>query len=252
MESDLLGILLLSLILVLTLFLWSAGNKGKQGEAVVNADISHRLDSSLYRLITNVTLPIDDGTTQIDHLVVSRYGIFVIETKNISGWIFGQADQSQWTRVHFQSKHRFQNPIRQNYMHVKAVRDLLNLRRDHVYNVVAFVGDSTFKTPMPAGVVDGTVELTNFIQSKRTPVFTDGEIGHFVDLILDKRLAPGFRTERTHLRNVRRRLSERAAIPENICPRCRGEMLERVNKRTGERFLGCKRYPQCRGTRPLG
>lgn len=59
------------------------------GEFVVNLSAKLMLDKNKYHLIKNVTLPTEDGSTQIDHIIVSIYGVFVVETKNMKGWIFG-------------------------------------------------------------------------------------------------------------------------------------------------------------------
>ncbi len=63
--------------------------KGKIGELRVKLSAKFLLNASEYRAINNITIPTPDGTTQIDHIFVSRYGIFVVETKNFAGWIFG-------------------------------------------------------------------------------------------------------------------------------------------------------------------
>ncbi len=63
--------------------------KGVAGEFLVNTAARLFLPEDEYHLIKDVTLPTREGTTQIDHIVVSRYGVFVIETKNMKGWIFG-------------------------------------------------------------------------------------------------------------------------------------------------------------------
>ena len=57
--------------------------KGVFGEFQVNLLLKLFLPKDTYHLLKNVTLPTDDGTTQIDHVLVSKYGVFVIETKNI-------------------------------------------------------------------------------------------------------------------------------------------------------------------------
>ena len=62
---------------------------------------------------------------QIDHVVVSIYGIFVIETKNYSGWIFGDENSQYWAQVIYKTKNRFYNPILQNRGHIKALQGLL-------------------------------------------------------------------------------------------------------------------------------
>ena len=67
--------------------------KGVIGEFQVNLAAKFFLDKHIYTLFKNVTLPTEDGTTQIDHVIVSRYGVFVIETKNMKGWIFGSPNK---------------------------------------------------------------------------------------------------------------------------------------------------------------
>ena len=78
--------------------------KGRIGEGLVNTAAKLRLDSSVYHLIKDVTIPTKKGTTQIDHIIVSKFGIFVIETKNYMGWIFADAKSAKWTQVHFKQK----------------------------------------------------------------------------------------------------------------------------------------------------
>lgn len=82
-------------VLLVTFILKSAWFRGVLGEWIVNLQIKLSLNKEQYHLIKNVTLPTTDGTTQIDHIVVSIFGIFVIETKNMKGWIFGSATQKQ-------------------------------------------------------------------------------------------------------------------------------------------------------------
>ncbi|NOQ13266.1 MAG: nuclease, partial [Methyloprofundus sp.] len=64
----------------------SAWFKGAMGEFMVNFSAKLFLDKG-HHLIKNVTLATQDGSTQIDHIIVSKYGIFVVETKNMKGWI---------------------------------------------------------------------------------------------------------------------------------------------------------------------
>lgn len=237
-------------ILVIVLIFRSAWFKGRTGEFRVNVGIRRSLDQKSYHIIKDVTLPVDGGTTQIDHLVISPYGVFAIETKNMKGWIIGRADQAQWTQQIYRFRQRFQNPLRQNYKHVKTVQELLGLSSHQVFNVVVFVGDSTFKTPMPAEVVHGVSSLVRYIKSKRIPVLAEHELPDLIDTLSTQRLQPGLRTALTHVRNVKRR-SSNSTSNARACPRCGAEMVERTNRRTSEYFLGCTRYPQCRGTRPL-
>lgn len=242
--------ILLIVLIVLLLVARLLRSRGKLGEYRVNTGLSSHLDKNVYRLIANVTLPVGDGTTQIDHLVVSRYGIFVIETKDMTGWIFGHPDHARWTQVIYGDRYRFQNPIRQNYKHVKAVRELLCLSRLQVIGVVAFVGNSEFRTTMPSAVVQGVSELVDFIRSKRAIVFDEDELPRLIEEIQNSRLEPGRRTNIAHVQNVRRQMAERNQDP-GACPLCGSVMVGRTNKSTGERFLGCTRYPECKGTLPV-
>lgn len=89
--------------------------KGYIGELLVRLFAHWQLDEQTYHRLHNVTLTTPDGTTQIDHVFLSPYGIFVLETKNIKGWIFGSEQQSQWTQKLYKRSFKFQNPLRQNY-----------------------------------------------------------------------------------------------------------------------------------------
>lgn len=63
----------------------SAWFKGIFGEFIINVFAKWKLDNDIYYLIKNVILPTEDGTTQIDHIIVSVFGVFVVETKNLRG-----------------------------------------------------------------------------------------------------------------------------------------------------------------------
>lgn len=67
-----------------------------------------------YIVINNLKLNTKGTISQIDHLVVSNYGIFVIETKNYKGWILGNEDSQNWTQVIYKYKNKFYNPVLQN------------------------------------------------------------------------------------------------------------------------------------------
>jgi hypothetical protein len=80
-----------------------AGYRGgffqNRGEATLSRALVARFAGPDYHLLNHVTLPVSDGTTQVDHILVSRFGVFVIETKDYQGWIFGSPDSRQWTQV---------------------------------------------------------------------------------------------------------------------------------------------------------
>jgi hypothetical protein len=116
-------------------------------------------------LLSNVTLKSGDGTTQIDHILISPKGILVIETKHYSGWIFGRENQQEWTQVLYKKKFRFQNPIRQNYKHIRAVQKTLqHIPSELISGVIVFTKDAEFKTEMPGNVIQFH-ELTRYVEN---------------------------------------------------------------------------------------
>jgi restriction system protein len=101
--------------------------KGWLGEKGAQVGMWLWLDARVYRRVHDLIIPSGEGTAQIDHVIVSVHGIFVVETKNMKGWIFGDERSSQWTQSVFGRKSRFQNPLHQNYRHVKALAEFLNV-----------------------------------------------------------------------------------------------------------------------------
>lgn len=194
--------LILIAIALLIVILKTPRVKGMLGEGAVNLMAKVMLNKKDYHLITNVTLPCKDGTTQIDHVVVSPYGVFVIETKNMKGWIFGSPDQRTWTQKIYKHTSTFQNPLHQNERHLQALADLLHISRVKMYSVVAFVGESTFKTPMPENVTEGSGWI-RFIKSRKRPLFSDEEMAGIIRDIEAVRLTPSMKTNRQHVQNVR-------------------------------------------------
>lgn len=237
--------------------------KGKIGEGVVNLAAKLRLDSKVYHLIKDVTIPTKNGTTQIDHIIVSRFGIFVIETKNYAGWIFADAKSAKWTQVHFKQKHPFQNPLRQNYAHICALSELLNVPKEKIIGVVCFMGDAQFKKGIPEGVFLGGRYITH-IKSFKTPVFSDAEVADLIQRIESGRVERGFKTNRAHVKTLRSRHSSKnhsaahgsaGSSEQRNCPKCGAEMVLRTAKKgsnAGNQFRGCSKYPACRATKPFG
>ena len=161
---------------VLFRFMGSAKGKGWIGEKAVTWAGLRRLDPAVYRVFDDVYLPRPDGrgTTQVDHVVVSRFGIFVVETKNMKGWIYGSPEQRQWTQVVFRRKTRFQNPLHQNALHVSSLQRFLGLAADRFHSLVFFIGECEFKTPMPDNVRSSG--LRDWILDKQEPRLGAGEL----------------------------------------------------------------------------
>lgn len=221
--------------------------KGFVGEQTVRFGCWAKLDSGVYRRLHNITLQTDNGTTQIDHVIVSRYGIFVIETKHYDGWIFGSEKDRQWTQTFGRKKFRFQNPLHQNYKHIKALSDATGIDKECFHSIVFFSGESTFKTEMPANVMNRG--FTRYIKQFKTALFTDGEVDDIIERLSSERMARTLATRRKHIRSVKERYES-----TDTCPKCGQALVERTVRngpRQGAKFLGCSGYPKCRFTREL-
>ena len=190
----------IALLLALIAFLRLPATKGKLGELLVSFTLKAKLNNKYYTIINNVTLPLEDGgTTQIDHIVLSRFGIFVIETKNMKGWIFGNENQAKWTQTIFRKKHSFQNPLRQNYKHTKQITKLLKIPEEKVHSVVIFTPAAELKTVMPDNVGYAPSALT-YITRHRKSVFNDKEVKTIESQINNLRLNRGYKTDRAHVK----------------------------------------------------
>ena len=261
----------LPLLLIATL-LKTAWFKGMVGEWFINLCIRLFLDKREYRLLKDVTLPTPQGSTQIDHVIVSRFGLFVIETKNMKGWIFGNPTQKSWTQQIYRRKHSFQNPLHQNHLHMMTLKSLLGLSDNQLHSVIFFIGDCTFKTPMPQNVMNRG--LIRYVKGITTPVLAESEVAHVVDTIQQGRLAANWQTHRQHVTQLKTRHADPSANhvstrepvrqsvanppsqsvspPDNpppICPRCGSTMVLRTATRgenKGNQFWGCSGFPKCR------
>lgn len=248
-ELEIVVLILLIFVFIAAVILKSPAAKGYFGEKSVQLFTSLRLDSAVYHRIDDVTLGDSGETTQIDHVFVSEYGIFVVETKNMKGWIFGGENQSEWTQTVFRKSSKFQNPLRQNYKHLKAIQALLGVPSTAIHSVVVFVGDSEFKTPMPSNVTH-LGGLVTYIRSFTSPVLTKEQVDGVVEKLAQARLPATRDTARKHVQNLKARSGKMDS--STACPRCRASLVLRTSKnaaQSGNQFLGCAAFPKCRYTR---
>lgn len=215
--------------------------KGWLGEKMTTWGMWLGLDKAVYHKIDNVIIPAHDGTTQIDHILVSAFGVFVVETKNFKGWIFGAPDDENWTQALFGQRYPFKNPLRQNYRHTKCLAEHLRLEHGNFHSVVFFIGECELKTPMPPNVM--TTGLSSFIKSHQDRRLTDEQVQRITGALRSLK-ATSTITKSDHLNSLR---SRHEALKE--CPRCGGNLVERTAKTgkfAGEKFMGCNSYPRCK------
>jgi hypothetical protein len=220
--------------------------KGWFGEKRTSLSIWFSLDSATYIRFHDIIIPSKNGTAQIDHLIISKYGVFIVETKNKSGWIYGSEEQANWTQTFPQSKYAFQNPLRQIYRQKKVVSEFLQLDERLIHTVVYFVGDCEFKTPFPKNVLNAG--LGSYIKGFGKQLIKDNEVVQLCAK-LNRHVMESDLTKGDHLQS----LKERHNSTTN-CPKCGSPLVKRTVKNgsnTGTTFIGCKGYPKCRYTQSI-
>lgn len=199
--SVVVGIVLIVFFSWLLGFLSGKKRKNKeenQGEFLVRGILAQYCKQSTAHVLNNVTLQCADGTTQIDHILLTQNGILVIETKHYSGWLFANESQKHWTQVIYQIRHKFQNPIFQNFKHVCATQDLLDfLPKEQVRSLVVFTGEAKFKTHIPEGVILVS-ELAAYIDAIRFASISENRVQFCVGRLECKRLELTEKTDVEH------------------------------------------------------
>jgi len=224
--------------------------KGWIGEAAGALTQKVLLDQKIYTSIHNVTLQTNNGTTQIDHVIVSKHGIFVVEAKNMDGWIFGDEKSPQWTQSLYGKKFRFQNPLHQNYRHTKVLEEFLGVAPEKLISIVMFWGECELKTELPPNVM--TRGYIGFIKKQEAVVFSDSDVQQIIEALkvgmMSKGLIKSFHTHQTHLQSLAARHNS-----TTTCPKCGSELVLRTAKsgvNVGREFYGCSNFPKCRFIKP--
>lgn len=267
-------------VLALVLPFKTPWGKGLLGEFQVNLLARLLLPKDDYHLIKNVTLPTKDGgTTQIDHVIISQHGVFVIETKNMKGWIYGKANQKTWTQKIYRHSNQFQNPLHQNYKHTKTLEELLGIPETAIHSIVVFVGACKFKTSLPENVTYAGGYMRH-IKTKQENLLSREQVEEIISAIEGNRLRRGFSTNRAHIKHVKENLlpgktrdrqpsqtfsrssganvlpnKTRDKSAQKVCPRCGGGIVLREAKKgrnIGKKFWGCEKFPRCRGKITIG
>lgn len=229
----------------------SAWFKGKFGEFIVNHRLKKSFDSDIYTLLKDITVAPNKVTTQIDHILVSQFGIFVIETKNFKGWIFGNENQKTWTQKIYKKSYKFQNPLHQNFKHLKTLEEMLSLPSTMFHSLVIFSGEATFKTKMPENITQ-LKQAIKFIKSKEAILLANEEVETAIQTIKRLSLKKGLKTDIKHVKNLKSRHSPKQA--GNNCSKCGSSLTVRTIKRgsnIGSQFLGCSNFPKCRYTQQI-
>ncbi len=235
-------------------------HKGREGELHVHNTLEHLPDE--YIVFDDVILKTTNGTTQIDHIVVSRYGVFAIETKNYRGEIYGSDDRQQWTQIivtnvtykkkwyktySYVTKNRFYNPVKQSVSHANAIRKTLNAWPNlKVVPIVVFAGTAVLQNVTTQHHVVYDDQLLATIQSYSYPCLSDADVVQVVNRLTQQNVRDQV-DDQTHMSNVyAAKYKTDSKIASGICPQCGGTLVLRHGKYGN--FYGCSNYPRCRFT----
>lgn len=222
-------------------------DKGSIGEQFTYRVLKNSFPSG--KILRNVYIQKKNGkSTEIDMLAVNKKGIFAIESKNYSGFIFGKEEDKNWTQVLNKStKHQFYNPVRQNNTHIESLKFALkDFQKINYFNIVVFGEKCTIKTEKIASFMTYVIARDNLEQSIDKIIYTykdciSPEQQKEIINLLSKTSRPDDTIKEKHIQQVKDDLSK--------CPFCGGELVERQNKNNGEKFFGCKNFPKCRYTK---
>jgi hypothetical protein len=236
-------------VLIVLFRLARSRGKGAQGESRVARKLKG-LGRNGSRVFNDVTIRTKHGSSQIDHVVISIYGIFVIETKNYRGWIHGNEKSEYWTQSIYKKKTKFRNPVRQNWSHVYALKEVLpETKKVTYFPIVVFSGNAELKNVYSDIPVIYSQQLARTIKAKsRNAVLSLEQVDNLTER-LNQVISRSPVSRKDHIRQVKINIRQKKLLEKKlICPKCEVDLIVREGKYG--KFYGCSNYPKCRYTRP--
>lgn len=242
MDVVFLILIIVSIFVLLFTLLHLIPSKGAIGEMRV-ARILEKLPEDKYSVINNLLLNNSGYTSQVDHVVVSVYGIFVIETKTYQGIIIGGENSEQWTQNIYGHKYEFRNPILQNYGHIKSLKQALGDYKSVPFiSIVAFSSQANLRVSSNIPVVYWS-QILDVIRGYENPVIKESDVRRITRLLMASN-TDSKETRKDHVKNVKANVKKRQeTIASGKCPRCGGDLVLRKGKYGP--FYGCSNYPKC-------
>ena len=244
-------------------------NKGRLGEFYTYKYL--KSVAGYKRYLFNLYVPKSNGeTTELDVVLLHESGIYVFESKNYSGWIFGTESQQYWTQTlptgrGRSQKNQFYNPILQNKGHLKWLQAFIADQTLPFYSYIVFSDRCTLKNvTLTSGkhYVVNRYDLFSAVQqniAKAGMQLSSDKINELFEKLYP--LTQIKEAEKIiHIKNIQHRMQNNFSqnisvatatpkVEKNICPRCGGQLVMRIaskEKRREKRFLGCSNYPRCR------
>ena len=244
---DILYLVLFAVVVLLSAIVNAPKIRGARGESNV-ANLLSRLENSTYKPLNDLLIRTARGTSQIDHVVVSPQGVFVIETKNYSGWIHGGEKSEYWTQTFYRRKFEFRNPTKQNWAHVFALKEMLRDFGPITYHpIIVFTGSSELKnvySEMPVIYADDLLQTIAETHGDR--VLSSDQMSA-IESKLEQANILDTDLRKEHVRAIQHRTRVRDQSSQLLlCPNCGGTLVVRSGKYG--KFYGCRNYPRCRYT----
>ncbi len=200
-----------------------------------------------YKVYNDVLIPRSNGTSQIDHIAVSPYGIFVIETKNYKGWIFGNPNSYKWTQNIYGKKYELYNPITQNIGHIAALRRIIPGYDEYFISIIVFPMHASLRTNIDAKYnVIKSWNLNSKIRSYKKEILSENDILKICSKIEQFRIVDK-ESKKKHVRRTKEESNRKKySVKNGICPICGATIVRRTGKYGS--FYGCNNYPKCKFT----
>lgn len=215
---------------------------GELGEKRVAKRLS-KLPKDRYRIINDLLLQDNKYSSQIDHVVISEYGIFVIETKNYSGKIYGGGDSDTWRQFSYGKEYPFRNPLKQNNGHIYALQNIIGEdARNCFHSIILFSEDAKLRVGKGLPVYNWR-KIVPIIEGYTTKVLTTEKADRIYRHLLaanntDKK------ARKAHIQSVQEKKRLRAeAVKSGKCPVCGGNLVLRSSQYGV--FTGCSNFPNC-------
>lgn len=228
---------------VAIIFFRTPTGKGVWGEFQVKIALGKNKVNRKY-VINNLMIINEGKSSQIDHVLITLKGIFVIETKNYAGTIYGQEDQKEWTQVlsYGRVKNKFYSPILQNKTHIYALSKVIG-RNDCFTSIIVFPkAKLKTKTTTNVGYISS---IKRRVKKQTKQIFTVEEMNVIYDQLIAYKNNPPV-SLKEHVAGIKQMKSN---IDNNICPRCGKPLIERKGQYGS--FFGCSGFPTCKFRKTL-
>lgn len=234
---------------------------GERGENILYNHLKIISDKSY--ILSNLYIPKRNGSTsEIDVLYINREGIHVFESKNYSGWIFGNEKNRYWTKILYNNfkkeKLSFYNPARQNKNHIKYLKDYLKTVDVSYFSYLVFSDNATFKDVKLESSIHTLChynEVNNLVlknKAERNNKLSAERMANLYEKLscLKSEAEIEIGKKKEHIKNIealKKRLESEKKL--GTCPICGARLKKKVASRgkyKGSEFISCSNYPKCR------